>query len=475
MGQFADRLYALSPPFVQNAVVSAYGARARRDRFGAAFDRAIEFLERSERWSRAELRAYQDERVGAIVAHAYETVAFYRERMDALGLAPRDVRSVDDLPKLPIVTRADLAAHGARMVTTATPRPRLWSVTTSGTTGAPVSVRWDHGVVVMTNACLWRARRWAGFEFGRPYATLLGRLVVPAEATRPPYWRVNRSWNQLLLSPLHVTAETATRYLEAMRDFGVEALEAYPSSAYVLARHARAARGRLNLRAVFTTSEPLLPAQREVIEERFGCRVFDAYGQAERVMFSSECEAHDGHHLFEQYGVTEIVDDRGAPVHPGSPGRVVATSLHNLGMPLIRYELRDATAMAARSCPCGRTLALTKGVATKEEDLLVAEDGRLVSPSLLTGVFKDALRVAESQIVQRERGEVTVRIVRLDGYTDDDERLIAHGLRARLGERATVRFEYVSDIPRSARGKFRWVISTAPVSWGRGGGGAAAL
>ncbi len=191
------------------------------------------------------------------------------------------------------------------------PGRRLWEAKTSGTTGAVISVSWDRGVVVMTNACLWRSRRWAGVEFGRPYATLFGRLVVPVAATRPPFWRVNRSWNQLVLSPLHLSDATAPLYLDAMRDFGAEALEAYPSSAYVLARYAEAAGVHLPLKAVFTTSEPLLPVQREVIEERFRCPVFDFYSQAERVMFSSECEAHEGHHVFEEYGVTELVDDCG--------------------------------------------------------------------------------------------------------------------------------------------------------------------
>jgi phenylacetate-CoA ligase len=150
-------------------------------------------------------------------------------------------------------------------------------------------------------------------------------------------------------------------------------------------------------------------------------------------------------------------------------GRVVATSLHNFGMPLIRYALCDVTSMAARPCRCGRTLALAAGVATKEEDVLVAPDGRLLSPSLLAPVFKDARPVTKSQIVQTRPDEITVRIVRLRVFTPDDERLVERGFQERLGSEVRVRFEYVEDIPTSARGKFRWIVSTVPLRWGGAG------
>jgi len=470
MPTLADIVYGRSPAFVQDLLVSQYGRRILKDRFGRAFDETMDLFARSERWSGDEMRAYQDKRVEAIVAHAYETVPFYRERMDALHLRPADVRTVGDLPKLPVLTRADVAANAARLASRAVQRRDRWAVWTSGTTGSPLPIWWDRGVVVAANACLWRSRRWAGVEFGRPYATLFGRLVVPPRATRPPYWRVNRPWRQLLLSPVHLSDATAPLYLDAIAGFGAESLESYPSSACLLARYAQAAGARLPLRAVFTTSEPLLPEQRAAIEDAFACRVFDFYSQAERVAFTSECGEHAGHHLHEEYGVTELLGNDGAPVPPGTPGRMVATTLHNRAMPLIRYAVGDATAMTGEPCACGRTLPLTAGVATKQEDLLVAADGRLVAPSVLAGVFKRSTPVSKSQIVQREAGEVTVRVVRLDGYTQEDERSIERGFRARLGTGLRVRFEYVDDIPCSSRGKYRWVISTVPHRWGGGSG-----
>jgi phenylacetate-CoA ligase len=86
--------------------------------------------------------------------------------------------------------------------------------------------------------------------------------------------------------------------------------------------------------------------------------VFETYGLAERVAFSSECDRHEGQHLFEEYGVTEFVDDQGEPVATGAPGRLTGTSLHNFAMPLIRYVTGDVATPWDRVCACGRTAGL---------------------------------------------------------------------------------------------------------------------
>jgi len=180
----------------------------------------------------------------------------------------------------------------------------LRSARTSGTSGTPVTVFWDRDICLMNNACYMRLRRWAGVPLGARYASITGRPIVPIHQIRPPFWRHNPAWNQLMFSSLHLSERNIEHYVRALRSRRIEALEAYPTSAYIIARYLEARAEHVPLRAVITTGEPLLPEERAVIEERFRTRVFDAYGQAERVAFSSECEAHDGHHLYDEYGVT---------------------------------------------------------------------------------------------------------------------------------------------------------------------------
>jgi phenylacetate-CoA ligase len=466
MWNLKERAYNRLPVPLQNAAVSRYGRRIFAERFGPEFDRLSAFLADSERLDRDRLRAYQEERLRALVDHAYRTVPYHREVMDARRLTPRDIRTLDDLPKLPLLTREDVAANGARLVSTAVDRRRIRKATTGGTTGSPLAVWWDGPVAAMNHACTFRVRRWAGFQLGRPYATIMGRPVVPVRQTGPPFWRENRSWNQFLFSSLHLKEENIPHYLRKLRAADVEALEAYPSAAYVLARFLEAEGERLPLKAVFLSGEPLLPFERAVIEDRFQVGVFDAYSQAERVVFTSECELHQGHHVFQEFGICELVDGDGAPVEAGMPGQIAGTSLHNFAMPLIRYVFGDVATSSDRTCACGRGLAMLEGFATREEDILVTPDGRMIPPLLVVRGFQAIRGVRRSQIVQHDPAEVTVKVVLDEPLRPEDETEFRTYLAQRLGPEMKVSIERVEELPLTARGKFRRVVSTVPLRWG---------
>ena len=215
--------------------------------------------------------------------------------------------------------------------------------------------------------------------------------------------------------------------------------------------------------AVLTTSETLRTDQRELIERVFECRVFDFYGLAERVIFSTECERHEGHHVNLDYGIMEITNDNGEPVAEGELGWIVGTSLHNLGMPFLRYKTGDVTRLRMHRCSCGRTFPIMDDVTTKAEDIIVTKDGRFISPSVLTHPFKPLQGIAMSQIVQEDRESITVKLVRSSGFRSEQEAALLHGLQERLGDGMRIRIEYVDDIPRGANAKFKWVVSKVPL------------
>lgn len=460
-----EDFYSRLPVAVQDLAISLFGATLRRRRFGPGFAEFLALLEESERWEPERHSEYQSARLASIVRHAYETVPYYRETMDAARLAPGDIRSPRDLTKLPILTRSDVAREGRRLLSAAASRPGTRRVTTSGTTGAPLTVHWDRSVSTATNALTRRIRAWAGLRPGVPTAVLQGRAVVPLRQSRPPYWRHNRPWNQILLSALHLKRDNIPHYTDAIRAFGARALVSYPSAAYTFARFLEEAGEFVPLDGIILTGEPLFPDERALIEERFAARAFDVYGQAERVVHSSECEEHRGHHVFIQFGVLELLDGDGRPVGPGERGRVVGTTLHNFAMPLLRYTFGDTAVMSSRSCPCGRTLPLIERVAAREEDLLVTPDGRVVTPIAVIQGFGIVPGLTRSQIVQREPGAITVRLETPRAIAPETERELRAYVASRLGPDVEARFERVDEIPLSGRGKFRRVISTVPLPW----------
>lgn len=456
------RIYDLLPPSAQSLLLSGYQWRLDRERYGPAFRVAVAELARTERASAEALRDYQDSRVRELVRHAARHVPFYARRYAEHGVDVASIQGVADLPRLPILTRADITAHFDELVAGNRKRSELVIGHTSGTTGSPLEVLHDRAVTAMTYALLDRQYTWAGLKLGRggdPVAVMRGNVIVPIAQSRPPYWRANRVHNQLLLSSFHVSEQNLPGYVEAIRAFGAVALDGYPSTVYLLARFVAREGLALPMRAVITSSETLYPFQREAIEAAFGCRVFDYFAAAERVVFATECEAHEGHHLSSEYGVTEFVDDKGRPLLAGATGAMLGTSLHNFGMPLIRYRCNDMSALRAASCSCGRALPLMEDVSTKAEDIIALADGRMISPSVLTHPFKPMHSVEESQIVQEAYDRIVIKVKPNAKFTDAEREHLIREFRVRLGEDVHVVVEVVERIPRTASGKFKWVVS----------------
>jgi phenylacetate-CoA ligase len=466
MWNAARKTYKHLPFTVQKALVDWYGRYIRRDRFGPEYEELSAFLERSERSDPEELRAYQESRLREIVRHAYETVPHYRDVMDERNLKPTDITGIEDLAKLPVLRKDDVRDAGDRLRSSAVRRTGLARAGTSATSGTPLQVYRDRPVSLMNHACYMRFRRWAGFPFGMPYATMQGRLVVPPQQRKPPFWRYNRSWNQIMFSTVHMSEGNLPLYVEKLREFGTQALESFPSCAYVLARYLENRDEYLPLSAVTTTGEPLLPPERDVIEDRFQTKVFDAYSTAERVVFSSECEQHEGHHLFSEYGVTEVVGDDGSPLSPGSTGLLVGTSLHNLGSPMIRYACGDVGALSERTCSCGRTLPMLDGLMSRIGDYVVTPDGRMIPSIMVSWSIKSISAVRQWRLTQESVDDIRMEIVKDEPIEQKELQSMMDYFSRRLGPDVRVHVERVPDIPRTAGGKVRHVISHVPLVWG---------
>jgi len=458
-----QQLYERLPGPLQTLALNAYAGKLHLERFGPKFRRELARSLERERWPSAALQEYQHGQLERLIRHAYDSVPFYRRVFDERGLTPRDIRTVRDLHKLPLLTREDVRENVSALISTRFRPGTLKPGRTSGTTGSPLQFYWDREMSFMNNVVDWRQKATAGLQYGQPHAVLFGRMIVPVNQRKPPFWRMNYLHNQLWLSTFHISTQNLEFYLRKLRAFRPRALEGYPSTVQMLAQFLDQRGERLPLGAVLTTSETLRTDQRELIERVFECRVFDFYGLAERVIFSTECEKHEGHHVNLDYGIMEITNDKGEPVEEGELGWIVGTSLHNLGMPFLRYKTGDVTRLRMRRCSCGRTFPIMDDVTTKAEDIIVTQDGRFISPSVLTHPFKPLQGIAMSQIIQEDRENITVKIVRSSGFRSEQEAALMHGLQERLGDGMRVRVEYVDDIPRGANAKFKWVVSRVPL------------
>ena len=462
MNPLLQHLYDRSPAALQSLLLSLYSARLGRLRYGTSFQEFRELLEESQWWPREKMREWQLTRLRRILSEAGSHVPYYVELFRERAFDPARVESLDDLRRLPVLTR-DVVKHRARDLTSrAANAGPLNGGHTSGTTGSPLSLYYSTDMIAMNYAVMDRQYRWAGARLergGDRVAVVRGNVIVPLSQKRPPFWRFNRHLNQMLLSSFHLAPQNLDPYLRALREFQPVVVDGYPSSLYVLAKMLLNGGRTLPVRAVITSSETLYDFQRATIEKAFECSVFDYYAAAERVVFSVECESHEGHHLCEEYGIAEVLDDRDQPVAPGVEGYLVGTTLHNSGMPLIRYRTTDLVAMRSVHCKCGRDLPLTADVTTKAEDILRLPDGRLIPPSVLTHPFKPLDSIEGSQIVQTDIDRLLVRIVPGSDFTESERAHLIKELRARLGDGMRIDIELIDELPRTSSGKFKWVVS----------------
>lgn len=455
-------LYDRMPIAVQDRLLSAFSSRLGQLRYGGRFPEFKALLHESQWWDADRIRAWQVAQLRRVLVHAAESVPYYQETFKRHAFDPQRFESLEQLSTLPVLTRDVVRSRAADLVSRRYERKSLEEGHTSGTTGTPLTVFYDADMIAMNYAVMDRQYEWAGVRLGTGgdrVAVLRGNVIVPLRQKQPPYWRNNRHLNQRIFSSFHLSPQTAGDYCAALREFSPDVVDGYPSSLYVLARLLLNRGETLPVRAAITSSETLYAFQREAIEAAFSCRVFDYYAAAERVIFSVECDHHSGHHLCDEYGVTEVLGDDGKAVPTGAEGVMVGTSLHNFGMPLIRYQTTDRAAFKVAPCPCGRPLQLMEDVTTKAEDLLRLKDGRLISPSVLTHPFKPLDSIEGSQLVQTEVDRLLVRILPGGEFGEHHRQHLVRELQARLGDDMRIDFELVAELPRTSRGKFKWVVS----------------
>lgn len=460
----AQIIYDSMPPFIQRIGINLYAGSIHSTRYGRTFKKYLRSLLDSQWFDQEEIYKYQNERLRKIIRHSYNTVPYYRRIMDQRGLLPADIQTISDLAKLPILEKDDIRQNYYDLLSSTVPRKNLGYGSTSGTTGSPLSVAWDRRMQTFNNAVDWRQKYWGGVKYGCRIALLLGRAIVHPGRSKPPYWQVNHIHKQLWLSAFHMGPETLPAYYNRLLRFRPDAIEGYPSSVYLLASYLVATGKTLPAKAVFVSSEPLHDFQRKEIEKAFECQVYDYYGSAERVVFATQCSKSTGLHLNFEYGISELISDDGRSIFLGQSnhsgeGSLIATSLWNTGMPLLRYRLGDTISLKGKSCPCGRSMPLINPVHTKWEDCIVRADGSVLSPSALTHPFKTIGGIAKSQIIQRTTKSVDVLIVEADSLSDKDILKLRQELSKRLGNGIEINIEKVSNIPLGPNGKFRWVIN----------------
>lgn len=414
----------------------------------------VDELLRFQWWPADRLEAFRATRLQELVRFSADRVPFYREALSRYGLSADDIRSVADLPQLPVLVKQDLRERFDALKVEGYVGSTS-EMKSSGSTGMQTTVLIDRACndeVFATQLLFWS---WGGFAMGQPH------LQTGMSLSRGLTRRLKDALFRCTYTSAFDLTDTAMREaLDRMARGNIRALFGYASSLYVLARYAEAHGIQHRLQAIFTWGDSLFPHYRERIERAFGCKVNDCYGLGEGLQCAAQCEQHDALHEAMHGVVIEIVDHAGQPVPSGALGRVVVTRLTPGPMPLIRYDTGDVAAFIDGPCACGRALRRISRVQGRATDIVTTPAGDRLIVHFFTQIFEMVPQIAQFQVRQDRPEAIVVRYVPGPGLSEailaDVRRQILENCQYPL----EVTFQAVDDIPLERSNKRRFVISS---------------
>ena len=410
-------------------------------------------LQRNQWLKTSELAKIQQKRLRAIIKHAYSNIQFYHEKFKTAKVRPDDIRTIRDLPKIPVTTKSEVrsAFRAKTIVNGKTDLSKCHLSRTSGSSGDPLTVVYDEKAEDFQKAVAVRSFLEAGGHFYDKWVA----ITSPQRARRKKRWFQRLS----LLSPMWLSLfDPPEHHIKVLRRLKPDVLEGYFSSIWLIARKMQE-NGITDIRprVLIGSAEALTDKARKFIDSTFGVEIYDQFGCVEVGRSAWECEEHNGWHMDMDALAMEFVKDN-EQVASGEEGRLLYTSLYNYAMPLIRYDVGDLCIPTDEMCPCGRGLALIKHIEGRTDNFVTTPDGRVVSPIIWTILMRAIPGIAHYRIVQESKSELTVQLVKDNDFSSKTVSQIKNAIKKALGD-VQIKIELMEELPRDKTGKLRSVIS----------------
>ena len=443
--------------FAQDFVLPVFDLARGTSRF--KFGRV---LKKTQWLPRRKIERLQNTNLRVLLKHAYESVPYYRRIFRERSLTPSDIKHLDDLVKLPILTKADIRKNFGDLVSRIFPRGKLISYQ-SGGTGDPIDFYITKESLSWEIAAEFRAYSWAGYRLGDPCFVIWGS---PPDLSKygsmiSHFSRIFE--NILIVDAFVMTDEVLSRYASLLEKSKPRIVRGYAHSVYMLANYLLEKNiDYVRPRAVITTAETLLDPKRKSIEEAFDCPVFDYYGSREVGAIAAECEEHNGYHVSAENAVLEFTRE-GEKVAAGEMGEILVTNLRNFGMPFIRYQIGDVGKPSDDVCSCERGLPLLSSIEGRTIEFLRVYDkqsGRIVPVS--PGVFEISLGhlpLKQYRIYQESLKKIVVKAVKEKGYSQEHTDFLNSYVRNYFGDDTIIEIDFVDYLPPLPSGKRPLAIS----------------
>jgi len=413
-------------------------------------------------WNSGKLRRYQEKRLRSVVEYAYNFIPFYHEKIRKAGISPSDIKTLEDLYKLPIIRKDEFRRENPRrLVSVEFDIEKLKVVRTSGSTGKPFQVYINGAEDDWRKSIYMRANISCGQKPGDNW------VAITAPHHFSDTTNTQRRLGIFAQTCISVFADIDEQ-IRLVNEAKPDILDGYSGSLLLLAKEFQKRRVKpIKPRIVFGTAELIDNVSRRFIEQMFNAPFYDQFGCSEVDRTAWQCPEKTGYHMDVDSVITQFVDHEGNDVSSGERGEIVYTSLFNYSMPLIRYAVGDIGVRSDEKCPCGRSLPLMEVVEGRKDSLLLLPDGQLLSPRTFTvalGMFELYDQIEQFRVIQKEIDLFKICVKKKDSGVNEDvlrSELLMHIRRMLNSKLNEVEFdvEFVEDLPLNKTGKHRAVVS----------------
>ncbi len=411
-------------------------------------------LKRNQRLKPAELRKLQNKKLRAIIKHSYNYVPYYHKLFSENRLRPDDIKTIDDLDKIPISNKNDIKDSPLEETVAANiDLSKCRTLRTSGTTGTPLSIYMEKKAMLIHQLQIFRWQLSCGDKMTNRH------MAIGAS-----WLRTHPIQNIGIFKTKHVSAfDSLETQIEKIGKFDPKTIIAYPSCVRILAKEIkdRDIQG-INIHLIFTGGERLDEYTRKLTREAFDAETFNSYGASEVGGICRECVKRTGYHISGDSVLVEIIRDC-ERVSTGEEGEITVTNLTNYAMPFIRYNMKDLGILMEDECSCGSPFPLMRITQGRKSDIVQLPDGRVIPALTVYGGLSQIQGIKQLQVIQETIDHFTVKIMKESKFTDATYEEVKRNLKQKLGD-VKIEVLIVDSIPREHSGKFKQFITKFPVT-----------
>lgn len=431
--------YKHAPESLQNILISLYNIRAYTYRYTGRYKEHLKELSilpnKTNEERLADLKTF--------LSFAKTNSKFYNQR---IKLNIEDVHGFEAIRKIPILTKDTLRTNINSIITLSKGKGILSK--TGGTTGVSLNVIFTNEDNQRRFANVNAFRMKHGYRIGQKTAWFSGKTLLSKNHVNR-FWRTDYLFNIRYYSTFHINDETAPHYLKDILEFKPKYFVGFPSCLYELALYG------LNtnferptfIKAIFPNAETITTNMRNVIEAYFGAKIYDQYGSAEGAPHIFQ---YNNEYRFDpREGFLEVLDEYD---QPAKTGRMVVTSYHTKGTPLIRYDIGDFVELKEKYDY--NKIPVIKRIIGREMNFINSPETGKINAGNISNTTKNVNGIIAFQIIQISLNEVKIKLLKSNEYTLNDEKLFLSNMRERIGNNMNIVIDYVEELPREKSGKF---------------------